>query len=403
MNSHRSLDRQSFEAFLENALVVQRSGLDQRSLSAIVDVQRFIMTATFDVDRALDLIAQRALDVANASGVSIALLEASQLVYRAASGSAAIEVGRRMPAVFAGCAHGEAREEILRVENAQTDSRVQAEICRQFGAMSMLILPICDNGVIGGVIQVHFSQAHSFLDTEVRTYRLMTRLVEDAISRDFQRTQNEVTTTGCETTCAVTCDKPQERAFSESDESPMSEEHKSPRPETVLVKEDVAQFRTSSARYLGQNVNRLLENNAWLVAFAMSAAVLLAIGIQIPFGHHPAPSSIGSVSSVPNEKKAGFLPAPVSVSTHRKRSIHRMTDERAPLPGFRKIKIGPNEEDYVAEDVTIRHFGSHASEPKTQTNEKEVKVGEDVTVRYFANRSTVLPTASTSPTRQATK
>jgi hypothetical protein len=80
-----------------------------------------------------------------------------------------------------------------------------------------------------------------------------------------------------------------------------------------------------------------------------------------------------------------------------------MTDERAPLSGFRKIKIGPNEEDYVAEDVTIRHFGSYASEPKKQTNEKEVKVGEDVTVRYFANRSTVLPTASTSPTRQATK
>ena len=71
---------------------------------------------------------------------------------------------------------------------------------------------------------------------------------------------------------------------------------------------------------------------------------------------------------------------------------------------FRRIQIGPNEVDYVAEDVTIRHFKDYAVKPNTRIDEQAVKVGQDVTVRYFANRSTVVSqTGPTSPTTKATK
>jgi len=55
------------------------------------------------------------------------------------------------------------------------------------------------------------------------------------------------------------------------------------------------------------------------------------------------------------------------------------------LPGFRRVQVGPDEVDYVAEDVTMRVFGSS---PKTRPSRgwsKEVEVGDDVTVRYFAS------------------
>src|SRR5215471_126823 len=157
MGFHPNLDRQSFEAFLANAFAVQKSGLDAQSLAAIADVQRFMASGEFDPGRALSVIVERALQVSQASGIAIALLESNDLVYRAGSGSAAVEIGRRVPAVLTACTSNEGRPEILRVENAQTDWRIQADICRQFGAMSLLILPVFDHGAIVGVLQVHFN------------------------------------------------------------------------------------------------------------------------------------------------------------------------------------------------------------------------------------------------------
>jgi two-component system, NtrC family, sensor kinase len=154
MNSNTSLDRESFQMFLANAFEVHKSGLNPKSLSALVELQRFIRTDEFTVDRALHLITDHALTVSNASGIAIALLEANQLVYRARSGLAAMDVGRHVPAMLSVCGR-KARVEILRVENAQTDLRIEAEICRQFGATSLLIPPIYQAKAVTGVLQVH--------------------------------------------------------------------------------------------------------------------------------------------------------------------------------------------------------------------------------------------------------
>src|SRR5215469_1044537 len=191
MNPNSGLDRQAFEAFLANASAVQKSGLDARTLSAILEVQRFIAIAEPNIDRAFDLIADCSQRVSNASGVAIARLESNQLIYSAAKGTAVQEIGRRLPAVFSLCAQGEGKAEILRVDNAETDSRIQAEICRQFGAVSLLILPICHHQVIRGILQVHFGEAHSFLDAEVRAYRLMAGMAADAMSGIAEHAETE--------------------------------------------------------------------------------------------------------------------------------------------------------------------------------------------------------------------
>src|SRR5260370_11649375 len=73
--------------------------------------------------------------------------------------------------------------EILRVEDAETDTRIQAEICRQFGAKSLLILLIYHEQSVAGVLEVFFSDAHAFQDCEVRAYRLMSGLIGEAMSQ----------------------------------------------------------------------------------------------------------------------------------------------------------------------------------------------------------------------------
>ena len=78
-----NLDPESFQMLLSKALAVQDSELDTKALSAIVELQRAIATDELDVYSAMDLIAVRARNIANATGIAIGLLQGDQLVYRA--------------------------------------------------------------------------------------------------------------------------------------------------------------------------------------------------------------------------------------------------------------------------------------------------------------------------------
>src|SRR6266478_4635008 len=142
MTAHSTVDPESFQRLLSNAFAVQESGMDAESLTAIVELQRAVATGEADVDRAMDLIAVRGRNVANATGVAIGLLKGDQLVYRAGSGSAATFTGRQLTAILSVSAKTKPKGEILRVEDAGTHVGIGGAICRQFGAKSLVILPI---------------------------------------------------------------------------------------------------------------------------------------------------------------------------------------------------------------------------------------------------------------------
>ena len=182
MTTHSTLDPESFQRLLSSAFAVQEGGMDAESLTAIVELQRAVATGEADMDRAMDLIAVHARSVANATGIAIGLLKGDQLVYRAGSGSGVTYVGQHVMATLCVAGHSAASGEILRVENAQTDRRIEAAICRQFGAHSLLILPIYHDGTMAGVLDVLFDEAHAFQHREVLTYRLMAALVGEAMS-----------------------------------------------------------------------------------------------------------------------------------------------------------------------------------------------------------------------------
>src|SRR5579864_1928727 len=360
MNSNPSLDPESFEAFLANASEVQQSGLDPQSLSAIIDVQRFIATPEFSGDHGLRLIADCALKVSNASGIAIALLESNQLVYRAGSGSAAIQIGRHVPAVLA--ARSEAQAEILRVENAENDSRVQADICKQFGATSLLILPIYEKRAIAGVLQVHFNEAHVFLDREVRAYRLMAVLVEEAMSRNLQQTTTEAPAQSVAPT--IEHNPAVQPVSNEGDE-------RSTQPAPALFQfysapeERRVWFNTELARQFGQKLNRLFTTSIWPLAATISALPLLAVAIQIAHHHHSVPSKVGTTySSRPDTSTQNVSPSPASVNEET--SNTETKSAMAPRSAFRRVQVGPNEVDYIADDVTIRSFTSRSVRPQTR-------------------------------------
>ncbi len=159
---------------------MQQSQINTQTLSDIMDVQRSITRGKLDLDGAMRHIVESARKVANASGVAIALLKRDQLTYRAGSGTSAAVIGQCVTASLTVSVDGKNRE-ILRVENAQTDTRIEADICRQFGASALLILPICHERGLAGVLDVRFNEAHTFLDREIRTYHLMAEQIEAAM------------------------------------------------------------------------------------------------------------------------------------------------------------------------------------------------------------------------------
>ena len=81
-------------------------------------------------------------------------------------------------------------------------------------------------------------------------------------------------------------------------------------------------------------------------------------------------------------------------------AINEGEEAQCPGPAFKRIRGRPNEIDYIAEDVTIRHFTAKPPLPRVRGGHKEFHIGEDVTVRYFASKLAVVSQtrpASASP------
>jgi hypothetical protein len=340
--------------------------------------------------------------VCNASGIAIALLEANQLVYRAGSGIAATDVGRHVPAVLSGCTPGKAGVEILRVENAQADSRIEAEICRQFGATSLLILPIYHAQAVAGVLQVHFIEAHRFLDEEVRTYRLMAGLVEEAMSRNVQRSAKESAKEPLILVPAITQNRSQEQVSSLKDDSCVPVEVTPGRPsgEHVTTASTIFESTITESSIFDKWASMAMQWKAywppmgklWQIGSAVAAVMSFAMAILLVHGHHPVPTITGPALSAPSDT-AGPIPqkplSPTSPIDKSQRATDGLKDKIAPSPAFRRVRIGPDEVDYIAEDVTVRKFTSIPAGRQTRTKLKEVNIGQDVTVRYFARPSTL--------------
>src|SRR5258708_32021137 len=148
--------------------------------------QGWVAGGDLDIDGVMNLAVDSTRDVAGAAGVAIGLLERDQLVYRGGSRCSASWIGVRFAASLTISAKIKDSREILRVENASTDTRIEGAICRQFGAEALLILPIYRDRLLAGVMEILFSEPHNYLDCEVRMYRLMAGLIEQAVCRAVQ-------------------------------------------------------------------------------------------------------------------------------------------------------------------------------------------------------------------------
>jgi hypothetical protein len=449
MSNRQSVDLELFQTFLANAFAVQESGLDRRSLSALIEIQRFVAGDEFKLDAAMQMIVDRALGVAHASGVAIGMLEPNrnELVYRAGSGNAAKDVGRRVPAVLSASTAPEMRREILRVENAASDKRIEAEICRQFGAMSLVMLPIYKEHVLVGVLQALFEGSHSFPEREIRAYRLMIGALEESMLRSSPPAPKEaaavaVASLSANSVSANVAYSPQLAEFAErvSEPSavfaPRAEQSVSPKPSTddapvfwqpeesfsvyrAIVVRELAQLRIRLAnapeslsiyreiviRQLAQLRSRFtnalaiakippLSGNFRNAAAAIGGALVLSIVVWIAHRGGTANEKVSLSGSTSNDTQLKPSAKPTFVDETMKPVGDESKEASTSYRGFKRVRVGPDEVDYIADDVTIRKFEPIHPKPQVRNTGKEVNFGDDVTVRYFAKSPAVASQSS---------
>jgi GAF domain len=403
MSTHSSLDREAFQQLLASAFAVQESQMDRQSLSAIMQLQRLITRGELDVDGAMHLIADSARNVANATGVAIGLLKGDQLVYRAGSGSAATYVGRHVTASLTVSADTKSSREILRVEDTQTDARIEAAICRQFGAKSLLILPIYHDHAVAGVLELLFCEAHAFQDREVCAYRLMAELIGEAMYHAAQLEEKKNLTTELPTVPRDIEQITPQRDRLAKDGGWMSgpaTKHAIYQPCWAAVagigKLPVLKEPAMLATMIQRAQRVSWHKPRWNVVVAAVATVLLLTCWIAYSGRGPA-SPLGSpalrrstaikqqvrfqaAKAVPAKGMSAVRPAPVLGK-----------EARPARTALRRVRVGENEVDYLGDDVTVRYF-TYRSAPQRWVGERQVAyLGDDVTVRYFTSKPAVVP------------
>lgn len=124
------------------------------------------LSAGLALDVVLNEIVEQACAVTSATGAAIILERDGEMVCRASSGVTAPELGARLgsePGLTAECIK---TRQVQRCDDAQSDPRADIEASRSLGVRSVMILPLLQNGVPAGVLEVFSSQPAAFAERD---------------------------------------------------------------------------------------------------------------------------------------------------------------------------------------------------------------------------------------------
>jgi len=152
-------------------------------MSRILAIHSRIVEADLDLAVFMQLVVDTLQEFTRARGAVVELVEIDEMVYRAASATIAEHVGLRLPrkGSFSGLCVEEAK--VLRCDDAETDTRVDAEACRKVGVRSMICAPLFQEGSPIGVLKVMSSVANGFCDQDVYDLESMSAVLGAALGK----------------------------------------------------------------------------------------------------------------------------------------------------------------------------------------------------------------------------
>ena len=152
------------------------------TLAAVTVVQRQVEALASDFSGALQLIAERAQSLVRASGIAIALADATPdfMICRARAGSDAPPVGARLHVGSGFSGECVQTGRLLRCDDTEVDHRVDPESCRALGIRSILAVPVRAGARSIGLIEVFSPEPNNFSEPDQRVLLKFAETVRDA-------------------------------------------------------------------------------------------------------------------------------------------------------------------------------------------------------------------------------
>jgi PAS domain S-box-containing protein len=151
-------------------------------LASIITTQNEIAMAGPSLNTVMNLVAERTQILTHADAAVVELEEDGEMVYRAASGTLAahvglhVKVGGNLPGM---CCRAETA---LRSDDTERDPRFDQGACRRLNIRSMIVVPMCQDQQVIGVLQVVASRPQAFKEQDIQTLQLMAGLISAAVA-----------------------------------------------------------------------------------------------------------------------------------------------------------------------------------------------------------------------------
>lgn len=147
--------------------------------------------ARADLDAALQLLAERAQYITDASGVAIALRrgEHDDMLCRARAGANAPELGALLSMEYGLSGESVRTRQPLRCDDTERDPRVNHELCRELKIASVVIVPILKDQQTFGIFELLSEKTKAFGDHDLSALTRLAEMVTTAVKHsglDFE-------------------------------------------------------------------------------------------------------------------------------------------------------------------------------------------------------------------------
>ena len=139
--------------------------------------------AQSDLDAALQLLADRAQYITGANGAAIALRRTGKndMQCRASTGANVPELGALLSTEFGISGESVRTRKALRCDDAERDTRVNREGCRQLGIASVVVMPVVNDDEVLGVFELFSGKVNAFGDRDLSALQRLSEMVETAV------------------------------------------------------------------------------------------------------------------------------------------------------------------------------------------------------------------------------
>jgi putative methionine-R-sulfoxide reductase with GAF domain len=121
----------------------------------------------FNLRATLQSLAEDAQYITGATGAAIAVLRNEEMVCCATAGITAPPLGSQVELSSSFSGESVRRDQLLRCDSVDSDTRVDAESCRQLGIASLVVMPLHAGGRVAGLFQILSMQPHAFQERDM--------------------------------------------------------------------------------------------------------------------------------------------------------------------------------------------------------------------------------------------